>query len=175
MGPGIFTTHWKKVLGGCIALLAAILAVILYYEFRSPIGGVSPHETVNDLYEWEFMTFRASQETYSADTESIELYFRNDAPDGVVWLASVGPSFAYELEILQNGEWHQMRSKVEQPRWSGKTDIINWNGGEARLLCEISDDYMSPLPEGQYRIVIPECEHMKRTRVALAVEFEVRA
>ena len=173
MGPGIFTTHWRKVLGGCLALLAVILAAVLYYELRGPIGGVSPHKTVNDLYEWEFMTFEPSQETYPADIERIELYFRNDAPDGVVWLASVGPSFAYELEILQNGQWHQMRPKRETPRWDGKTDIVNWAGGEAILSCPVAQDYESPLPAGEYRIVIPECEHMKRARTALAVEFEV--
>jgi hypothetical protein len=173
MGPGIFTTHWKKVLGGCLGLLMAFLAVVLYYEFRSPIGRASPHERVNNLYEWEYMTFCTAQETYSADTEEINLYFRNDAPDGVVWLAAVGPSFAYDLEIWQNDGWHQMRSHTEQPRWEGKTDIVNWAGGEAELSCPVARDYGSPLPAGNYRIVIPECEHMNRARTALAVEFEV--
>ena len=173
MGTGIFTTHWKTVLGGCMALLALILVCVLYYEFRSPVGGLSPHERVNDLYEWEYMTFCTEEESYPASVETVRLYFRNDAPDGVVWLSSVGPVFSYELEIRQNGEWHQMRPKRENPRWDGKTDIVDWAGGELTISCPVARDYGSPLPVGEYRIVIPECEHMKRAHTALAVEFEV--
>lgn len=173
MGTGIFTTHWRKVLGGCMVLLVLLLAGVLYYELRSHVGGVSPHEQVNDLYEWEYMTFCAEEECYSSSVEKISLYFRNDAPDGVVCLSSVGPIFSYELEIRQNGEWHRMRPKREYPRWDGKTDIINWAGGELYFSCPVAQDYGSPLPVGEYRIVIPECEHLHRAHSALAAEFEV--
>ena len=173
MGIGIFTTHWRKVLGGCAAVLVLSLAVVLYFEFRSPIGGVSPHEQVNDIYEWEYMTFCAEKEIYPASVEKVQLYFRNDAPDGVVCLASVGTSFAYELEIWQNGQWRQMRPEREHPRWDGKTDIVNWAGGELYFSCPVAQDYGSPLPVGEYRIVIPECEHLHRVHSAVAVEFEV--
>ena len=154
-------------------MLVLLLAVVLYLEFRSPIGGVSPHEQVNDLYEWEYMTFCAEEDCYPASVETVRLYFRNDAPDGVVCLSSVGPIFSYELEIWQNGEWHRMRPKRENPRWDGRTDIVSWGGDELMLSCPVARDYGSPLPAGEYRIVIPECEHLHGTRVALAVEFEV--
>lgn len=117
MGPGILTRYSKQVLGGILAVFAIIAAVLLYFRFRGPVGGPSPHETVNDLYEWEYMTFTAEQELYPADVETIRLYFRNDAPDGVVCL-SARTFFAYELEFLKDGVWHSMRAKVERPRWS---------------------------------------------------------
>ena len=59
MGPGILTRYSKQVLGGILAVFAIMAAVLLYFRFRSPVGGVSPHEMVNDLYEWEYMTFTA--------------------------------------------------------------------------------------------------------------------
>ena len=42
------------------------------------------------------------------------------------------------------------------------------------LHCDIAHDYPTPLRAGRYRIVIPDCEHMKRALADLAVEFEVR-
>lgn len=174
MGPGIFTKYSKQVIGGILAAFLLFGAVVLYYRFRSPVGGRSPYETVNDMYEWEYMTFTAEQERYSPDVEKIRLTFRNDAPDGVVVLSAAGSShFGYELEFLKNGSWHQMRSHSKVCRWEGKTDIVNWNGGEVMLTCPVGKDYPSPLPVGQYRIVLPECEHLKRSHSALAVEFEV--
>lgn len=180
MGPGILTRYSKQVLGGILAVFAIIAAVLLYFRFRGPVGGPSPHETVNDLYEWEYMTFTAEQELYPADVETIRLYFRNDAPDGVVCL-SARTFFAYELEFLKDGVWHSMRAKVERPRWSDSdtevapgTDIVKWNGGEMTLYCGIAHDYPTPLRAGRYRIVIPDCEHMQPALVDLAVEFEVR-
>ena len=179
MGPGILTRYSKQVLGGILAVFAIMAAVLLYFRFRSPVGGVSPHEMVNDLYEWEYMTFTAEQEVYSTDVNTILLYFRNDAPDGVVWLSSRQSSFAYELEYWKDGAWHRMRPVVKSPQWSDtggtpKTDIVNWNGGEIRLHCDIAHDYPTPLRAGRYRIVIPDCEHMKGALADLTVEFEVR-
>ncbi len=179
MGPGILTRYSKQVLGGILAVFAVIAAALLYFRFRGPVGGVSPYETVNDLYEWEYMTFTAEQDEYPTNVDTILLYFRNDAPDGVVWLSS-GASFAYELEFLKDGVWHSMRSIVERPRWSDNdtgdppgTDIVKWDGGELTLYCKIAQDYPTPLRPGRYRVVIPECAHISRTGSALAAEFEV--
>ena len=179
MGPGILTRYSKQVLGSFLVVFAILAAVMLYFRFRGPIGGVSPHETVNDLYEWTYMTFEAEPDEYSADdVDIVHLYFRNDAPDGIVWLSSQ-VSFAYELEYLKAGVWHQMRPVVQRPRWSNTdgiptNDIVNWDGGELTLRCGISQDYPMPLRAGRYRIIIPGCEHIRHTPVALAAEFEVR-
>ena len=178
MGPGILTRYSKQVLGSFLVVFAILAAVMLYFRFRGSIGGVSPHETVNDLYEWEHMTFEAEMDEYPADVDTIRLYFRNDAPDGVVWLSSKS-SFAYELEYRKDGVWHQMRPVVDHPRWSNTdgiptNDIVNGNGGEITLRCGISQDYPTPLQAGRYRIVIPGCEHIQHTPAALAAEFEVR-
>ena len=174
MGPGIFTKYSRQVLGGILAVFVLFGATALWYRFRSPVGGKSPYEMVNDLYEWDSMTFESTQESYPADTEYVELYFRNDAPDGVVILsAGSSPSFGYELEVWNNGAWHQMRSHREVCRWEGRTDIVNWNGGEEILACPVGRDYPSPLAAGRYRIVLPCCEHLKRAEVPLAAEFEV--
>lgn len=181
MGTGILMRYSKQMLGGILAICAIIAAVLLCSRFCGPVGGPSPHETVNDLYEWEYMTFAAEQELYPADVEAIRLYFRNDAPDGVVCLAT-RTLFAYELEFLKDGVWHSMRAKVEQPRWwsdndtegAPGTDVVQWDGGEMTLYCGIARDYPTPVPAGRYRIIIPDCEHMQPTLVDLAVEFEVR-
>lgn len=180
MDSGILPRHSRQMLGGVLAICAMIAAALLYSRFCGPIGGPSLHETVNDLYEWEYMAFAAEQERYPADVETVRLYFRNDAPDGVVCL-STGTSFAYELEFLKDGVWHSMRAKVERPRWwSGSgtegtpgTDVVQWNGGEMTLCCGIARDYPTPVPAGRYRIIIPDCEHMQPTLVNLAAEFEV--
>ena len=173
MGPGIFTRYSKQVIGGILAVFAAFGAVLLYFQLRDPVGGLSPHETVNDLYEWECMTFEPEQAAYPVDVETVRLRFRNDAPDGVVCLSAGRTFFRYELEIQRNGAWHQMHSYTDQPRWDGKTDIVNWDGGEITLSCPVGRDYPSPLKPGRYRIVLPECEHLHSPIVALAAEFEV--
>jgi len=174
MGPGIFTKYSKQVIGGILAAFLLFGTVVLYYRFRSPVGGRSPYETVNDMYEWEYMTFESRQDAYPADTEYVELYFRNDAPDGVVVLSAGGsPSFGYELEVWSDGDWHQMRSRYQVCRWEGRTDIVNWNGGEQILACPVGRDYPTPLAAGRYRIVLPNCEHVHRAEVPLAAEFEV--
>lgn len=177
MGPGIFTRYSKQVLGGSAALLLLIAALGLYYQFRSPVGGASPYETVNDIYEWEYMTFAAEQEVYPAETETICLRFRNDAPDGVVALAAYRVHMgAYALEILQDGQWHSVRAQTEKPSWgtepSGilKTDIVQWGGGELVLYCPVAKDYPAPLAAGHYRIVVPNCDHLNSVK-HLAAEF----
>lgn len=176
----IRTGHSRLVLGILAAALAVTAAALLYFRFRGPVGGVSPYETVNDLYEWEYMTFAAEQEEYPADTEVIRLYFKNDAPDGVVCL-STRTFFTYELELLKDGAWHSMRAKAERPRWSDNdtggvpgTDVVKWNGGELTQYCGIARDYPTPLRPGRYRVVIPDCTHISRAESALAVEFEVK-
>ena len=174
MGPGIFTRYSKQVIGALLTLLVLFAAVVLVYRLRGPVGGKSPYVTVNDLYEWEYMTFESLQDPYPADTEYVELYFRNDAPDGVVILSAGGsPSFGYELEVWSDGNWHQMRSSNKICRWEGRTDIVDWNGGEQILACPVGRDYPFPLAAGRYRIVLPNCQHMQRTEVPLAAEFEV--
>lgn len=177
MGSGIFTTHWKKVLGGCVLLLLVILAAALYYELRSPVAGLSPYETVNDLPDWDQMTFSPVTENgwYFADVETIQLTFRNDAPDGAVCLSADGIHFEYALEIVEDDGWHSLRSRTKTPRWNGNTDIVNWDGGEVTLSCPVGRDYPSPLEPGWYRIVLPECEHLNSGSKALTVEFMVRA
>lgn len=169
-------------------LLAAVLAVLLCSAamglrvwLQEPVGGVSPYETVNDLYEWEHMTFTADQETYPADVETVTLYFRNDAPDGVVWL-SESPSWQWYLERKTDGAWHSMRSTVEIPQWrfreedctlySTPSGIVEQNGGEFTWFCDIGDYYRTPLELGSYRIVIPDCSH-RDDHGTIAAEFEV--
>lgn len=173
MGPGIFTKYSKQVIGGILAVIVTVAAVLLYFQLRDPVGGVSPYEVVNDLYEWELMTFDTEHPSYLPDTETVKLRFRNDAPDGVVCLSAGRTFFQYELEMRRNGEWHRMHAYAEHPRWEGKTDIVDWSGGEITLSCRIGRDYPSPLQPGQYRIVLPECEHLNGPVVALAAEFEV--
>lgn len=174
MGPGIFTKYSKQVLGGCVLLILLIAAVQGYLHLRGPVAGLSPYETVNDLPNWEVMTFTAAQETYPVDAERIELMFRNDAADGVVWLSESGSIFGYVLEIRREDGWHTLRSRTEKPQWDGKTDIVDWNGGEVVLSCPVGTDYPSPLTAGRYRIVLPGCTHLGGLPHALAAEFEVQ-
>ena len=84
MGPGIFTKYSKRVLGGVLALLALTAAAGLYIRFRSPVGGVSPYETVNDLCGQERISLTVQQNVYPADVETVQLTIRNDAEDTVV-------------------------------------------------------------------------------------------
>lgn len=174
MGPGIFTKYSKQVLGTCALILLLVAAAQVYVHLRGPVAGVSPYETVNDLPDWEAMTFAAAQEVWPADTETVELTFRNDALDGVVWLSENGPIFGYVLEMWQEDGWHSLRSRTEQPRWNGKSDIVDWNGGEVTISCPVGQDYSLPLESGQYRVVLPGCTHLNSVSHALAAEFEVQ-
>ena len=164
----------KKVLALCGVLALSLLAVLLYFRLRGFVGGVSPYGTVNDLYEWEVMTFTAEREVYPTDVDTVRLYFQNDASDGVVCLSAGGRTFWYELELWQDDAWHQLRANVKDyPRWKGETDIVSWSGGEVVLSCDLAEDYPASLRPGRYRIVLPECEHLHSRVSALAVEFEV--
>lgn len=89
MGPGIFTRHSKLVFGSILAIFALITAVQLYYQFRSPVGGVSPYETVNDLFEQDLLSFTIERDTYPTDVKVIQITLRNDADDIVVGEVSV--------------------------------------------------------------------------------------
>ena len=173
MGPGIFTKYSKEVLSTILVIFFIIAGVVTILENRSPVGGKTPYETVNDLYDWEHMMFVPEHEVYPADTEAVRFYFRNNAPDGVVVLSAKGPHFGYELEIWEDGVWHQMRTHKKIVRWEGKTDIVNWDGGEVLITCPVGRDYPSPLQPGLYRVVLPYCEHLHRAEVPLAAEFEV--
>ena len=173
MGPGIFTKYSKEVLSVILVIFFIVVGVVTIAENRSPVGGLSPYEAVNDLYEWECMTFEPEHALYPSDVETVRLYFRNDAPDGVVVLSAKGTHFGYELEIFQNGRWHQMRTYQKHVRWEGKTDIVKWGGDEILITCPVGRDYASPLQPGLYRIVLPYCEHLNNPVVPLAAEFEV--
>ena len=185
MGPGILTRYSKQVFGTAVALLAIAVAIILYVHLRGPVGGVSPYEEVNDLYEQERISFTVEHETYPADVEVIQVTIRNDAEDTVV-APSLYQKDEWLLEMLAGGVWHTMRispNVVKQIiKWkfpaeeygpnSSPSGIVKWNGGEQRYLCNITEYYKSPLEAGTYRIVFPEMEHVNTS--ALAVEFEVR-
>ena len=173
MGPGIFTKYSKEVLSVILVIFFAIAGVVTIAENRSPVGGMSPYDTVNDMYEWEHMTFAPEHAVYPGDTENIRFYFRNDAPDGVVVLSAEGTHFGYELEIWKDGAWHRMRTYQKHIRWEGKTDIVKWGGDEVLITCPVGKDYPSPLRPGLYRVVLPQCEHLKNPIVPLAAEFEV--
>ena len=173
------------MLGGVLAVFAIIAAVLLYFRFRSSMGGVSPYEAVNDLFEQELISFTIERDTYPADVETIQVTICNDAEDTVV-----GPALycldEWLLEKQVGGVWHKMRlsplTTEKHVKWdfppeeygpnSGPSGIVNWNGGEQRYLCSIAKYYKTPLEAGTYRIVFPEMEH--RNIAALAVEFEVR-
>ena len=175
MGPGIFTRYAKQAIGGILAVFLLVAAAALYVQLRSPVGGLSPYETVNDLTDWERMTFTAARETWPTDTAAVELTFRNDATNGVVCLSADGIHFGYVLEVWQEDGWHSLRtSRSEEPRWDGNTDIVDWNGGEVTLSCPIGRDYPSPLTPGRYRVVLPKCTHLNDLAKALTAEFEVQ-
>ena len=184
MGPGILTRYSKQVLGGILAVFAIMAAAGLYFRFRGPVGGVSPYEMVNDLFEQELISFTIEHDTYPADVEVVQVTLRNDAEDTVV-----GPALycldEWLLEKQVDGVWHRMRlsplTTEKYVKWdfppeeygpnSGPSGIVNWNGGEQRYLCSIVKYYKTPLEAGTYRIVFPQMEH--RNTAALAVEFEV--
>lgn len=181
MGPGIFTRRAKAVICGVSLVILAFAAAAVYGYFRSPISGMSPYETVNDLYDWEYMAFTAGRAVYPAETETVELTFCNNAPDGVVALASHAAS-QWCLEVRKNDAWRGLRLTGPEPCWrfreedctesSTPSGIVDWGGGKLIFYCDLSRFYPSPLEPGRYRIVIPDCEHMGDV-ADLAAEFEV--
>lgn len=181
MGPGILTRYSRQVLGGAIILLLMFAGIILYFRFRSPVGGVSPYETVNDFFEQEKIHFEIEQPVYSKDVDMIQVTLRNDTENTVV-APNPGQRTEWLLEVYSGAEWHSMRTiKREAIRWefpaeeygsnSGPSGVVSWNGGEQTFLCNLARYYRLPLEAGMYRIVFPEMEH--RDAANLAVEFEV--
>lgn len=171
MGPGIFTKYSKQVICGLLVLLGCIAALALYDQFRGPVGGVSPYETVNDLYEQQLLSITLDQAGYPRDVECIGLTLRNDAPDYILIQAEPHTD-NWVLERKVEGTWRSLRTKNGQTvRWSGYSGGVAWNGGEETYLCNISAYYETPLEAGTYRIVLPNMEHM--TTGHLAVEFTV--
>lgn len=184
MGPGIFTTHWKKVLGGCLALLAAVLMVILYYEFRSPVGRVSPYENINAWGD-EAIEVIADEVVYCYQTEPLRVTVRNASEGGWIYPGDYRPK-EWVLEIFVDGQWYSMRTTEEQIRWdfppedktpySGPSGIVK-DGEEQTFCCYIADYYQLPLKPGLYRVVFPDMEkHTEFSgtyRTAIAAEFEV--
>lgn len=184
MGPGIFTTHWKKVLGGCLVFLAAVLMVILYYEFRSPVGRVSPYENINAWGD-ERIGVEADEVMYCHQTAPLQVTIRNHSEDGWMIPGDYRPK-EWVLEIRMDDGWHSMRTAEKHIRWafpsedmtpySGPSGIVK-NGEEQTFLCYIADYYKLPLEPGLYRVVFPDMEkHTEFSgtyRTAIAAEFEV--
>ncbi len=184
MGPGIFTRYSKQVTGGILAVFVAFAAVMLYFRFRGPVGGVSPYTEVNDFFEQDYISFTIEQDIYPMDAEVIQVTLRNDTNNTVVAPAP-GCRNEWLLETRVDGAWHSMRLSPDcaedRVEWdfpldeygpdSGPSGIVNWNGGEQRYLCDIAKYYGTPQEPGLYRIVFPEMEH--RDAAALAVEFYI--
>ena len=171
MGPGIFTKYAKPVIGGLAAVLLCIAALALYYRLRGPVGGVSPYETVNDLYEEELLSMTTDRESYPEDVSSITVTLRNDASDYIL-IQDEPHTDEWVLEREVEGVWRSLRTKNgETVRYFGFSGGVDWNGGEETYICDISHYYETPLEEGTYRIVFPNMTHM--TTGHLAVEFTV--
>lgn len=171
MGPGIFTKYSKPAIGGLATVLLCIAALALYYQLRGPVGGVSPYETVNDLYEQELLSMTTDRESYPADVSSITVTLRNDASDYIL-IQDEPHTDEWVLEREVEGVWHSLRTRRnETVRWFGFNGGVYWNGGEETYICDISNYYETPLEAGTYRIVFPNMTHMITGH--LAVEFTV--
>ncbi len=108
MGAGIYTKYARQVIAVFLAVIAIAAAACLYFRFRGPLGGVSPIETVNDLYGQEQISFTAERETYPADVETVQVTLRNDTEDTVV-MQSPGCPNHWLLETSVDGVWHTLR------------------------------------------------------------------
>ena len=171
MGPGIFTKYSKQVIGGLIVVFVSFAVCALYFQLRGNAAGVSPYETVNDLYEQELLSITLDKTCYPADVREIPLTLRNDAPDYIL-IQDEPHTDNWVLERKADGAWHSLHTKNgETVRWFGFNGGVYWNGGEETYLCDISDYYQTPLEAGTYRIVLPNMMHM--TRGHMAVEFTV--
>ena len=130
MGPGIFTKYAKPVIGGLAAVLLCIAALALYYQLRGPVGGVSPYETVNDLYEQELLSMTTDRESYPEDVSSITVTLRNDASDYIL-IQDEPHTDEWVLEREVEGVWRSLRTKNgETVRYIGFSGGVDWNGGE---------------------------------------------
>lgn len=171
MGPGIFTKYSKQVIGGLIVIFASFAVCTLYFQLRGNVGGVSPYETVNDLYEQGLLSMTTDQASYSTDVASITVTLRNDAPDYIL-IQGEPHTDEWALERKVDGSWRSLRTQWKEPvRWGMYAGGVDWNGGEEDYLCNISDYYKTPLETGTYRIVFPNMIHM--TQGHLAVEFTI--
>lgn len=165
-----------------MTVFAVFAAVMLYFQFRGPVGGVSPYTEVNDFFEQDRILFTIEHEVYPTDAELIQVTLRNDT-DNTVVAPVPGCLNEWLLETRVDGAWHSMRlsrdCSEKYVRWefppeeygpnSGPSGVVSWNGGEQRYFCNIAKYYGTPQEPGLYRIVFPEMEH--RDEAALAVEF----
>lgn len=171
MGPGIFTRYSRQVIGGLLAAFACIAALAIYYHLRGNIGGISPHETVNDLYEQELLSMTTDRMSYPAEVSVVEVTLRNDASDYIL-IQDEPHTDEWVLEREVEGVWRSLRTKGnETVHWFGFSGGVYWNGGEETYICDISQYYETPLEGGTYRIVFPNMMH--QTSGHLAVEFTV--
>lgn len=171
MGPGIFTKYSKQVIGGLVLVMVCVAALAAWYQLRGNVGGISPYETVNNLYEQEQLSITLDKAVYPPDVGEIALTLRNDASDYIL-IQDEPHTDNWVLERKVNGAWHSLRTKNGKTvRWFGYNGGVDWNGGEETYLCDISDYYQIPLEAGTYRIVLPNMMHM--TTGHLAVDFTV--
>ena len=171
MGPGIFTKYSRQVIGGLLAVFVFIALWAAYYHLRGNVGGISPYETVNNLYEQELLSMTTDRESYPADVSSIEVTLRNDASDYIL-IQDEPHSNEWVLEREVEGTWRSLRTRGnETVRWFGFSGGVYWGGKEEIYVCDISCYYKTPLEGGIYRIVFPNMMH--QTSGHLAVEFTV--
>lgn len=171
MGPGIFTKYSKQVICGLLLVFGCIAALAAYYHFRGNVAGVSPYETVNDLYEQELLSITTEKDHYFTYEDSVVLRIRNDAEDYAI-VQGEPRTDDWVLERKVDGVWRSLRTVKDQTvRWTGYNGNVHWGGGEERYVCSIAAYYKTPLEAGTYRIVLPNMEHC--TSGHLAVEFTV--
>ena len=178
MGPGILTRYSKQVLGGFLGFFVLVAAVVLYFRFRSPVGGESPYQIFDHAEQGIEIT--ADDVMYTGQTAPVTVTVRNTSESG--WLEP-NPYRPQEwvLETRVNGTWHSMRTTEKQIRWEGpdgQPSGVVKNGEEQIFLCYVGDYYRLPLKPGAYRIVFPDLSKVRPDggvyrEIALAAEFEV--
>ena len=171
MGPGIFTKYSRQVIGGLLAVFVFIAALAVYYHLRGNVRGISPYETVNDLYEQELLSMTTDRESYPAEVSAVEVTLRNGASDYIL-IQDAPHTDEWVLEREVEGVWRSLRTKGNETiRWFGFNGGVYWGGEEETYVCDISRNYKPPLEGGTYRIVFPNMMH--QTSGHLAVEFTV--
>lgn len=184
MGPGIFTKYSKQVIGGILAIFVLFAAVALWYRFRSPIGKVSPYESINSWGD-EQVEIVVDEVFYAQQTGPLHVTICNRSDRGLVVPDNYRPK-EWMLEIQVNGRWHSMRTAEKNIRWdfpsedktpnSGPSGIVKC-GEEQTFLCYLSDYYRLPLKPALYRVVFPdmlkEAGGTGTYKTAVAAEFEV--
>jgi len=191
MGPGILTRYSKQVLGTLFVLAAIVIAVVLYFQHRGPVGDETPYGLVNDYGTANPEISIAAEETvYPVDVETVrvtvslgeDLELLPEEPRTNDWL----------LEVYKDGGWYSMRTFEEHIRWDFPAEDKSANGGPSGILmgqetqtflCNIAEYYELPLEAGTYRIVFPDmtlynaADDATWSRVdhmAMAAEFEVQ-